>query len=68
VHAVIGGFHLAPYKEDYVRETIASLKEIDLDYVIPLHCSGEPFYEMAEAEMPSKLLRAYTGTRLVFGA
>jgi len=68
VHAVIGGFHLAPYKEDYVRETIASLKEIDLDYVIPLHCSGEPFYEMAKAEMPSKLLRSYTGTRFVFGA
>ena len=21
VHAVLGGFHLAPYKEDYVRET-----------------------------------------------
>jgi 7,8-dihydropterin-6-yl-methyl-4-(beta-D-ribofuranosyl)aminobenzene 5'-phosphate synthase len=68
VHAVIGGFHLAPYKEDYVRETITSLKEIDLDYVIPLHCSGEPFYEMAKADMPSKLLRAYTGTRLVFAA
>ncbi len=68
VHAVIGGFHLAPYKEDYVRETIASLKEINLDYVIPLHCSGETFYEIAKAEMPSKLLRTYTGTRLVFAA
>ena len=68
IHAVIGGFHLAPYKEDYVRETITLLKEIDLDYVIPLHCSGEPFYEMAKADMPSKLLRAYTGTRLVFAA
>jgi 7,8-dihydropterin-6-yl-methyl-4-(beta-D-ribofuranosyl)aminobenzene 5'-phosphate synthase len=68
VHAVIGGFHLAPYKEDYVRETIAALKEIDIDYVIPLHCSGEPFYEMAKAEMPSNLLRSYTGTRFVFGA
>jgi 7,8-dihydropterin-6-yl-methyl-4-(beta-D-ribofuranosyl)aminobenzene 5'-phosphate synthase len=68
VHAIIGGFHLAPYKEDYVREAIAALKEIDIDYVIPLHCSGEPFYEMAKAEMPSKLLRSYTGTRFVFGA
>jgi 7,8-dihydropterin-6-yl-methyl-4-(beta-D-ribofuranosyl)aminobenzene 5'-phosphate synthase len=67
VHAVIGGFHLAPYPEDYVRQTIAALKEIDLDYVIPLHCSGEPFYEMAKAGMPSKLLRSYTGTRFVFG-
>lgn len=68
VHAVIGGFHLAPYKEDYVRDTIAELKKIDLDYLVPLHCSGEPFYEMAKAEMPTKLLRSYTGTRFVFNA
>ena len=66
VHAVIGGFHLAPYKEDYVRETIKALQEIDLDYLIPLHCTGEPFYEIARVEMPTKLLRSYTGTRFVF--
>jgi 7,8-dihydropterin-6-yl-methyl-4-(beta-D-ribofuranosyl)aminobenzene 5'-phosphate synthase len=66
VHAVIGGFHLAPYKEDYVRQTIAALKEMDVDYVIPLHCSGEMFYEMARVEMPARLLRSYTGTRFVF--
>ena len=66
VHAVIGGFHLAPYTEDYVRQTIAALKEMDVDYVIPLHCSGEVFYELAKAEMPVQLLRSYTGTRFVF--
>jgi 7,8-dihydropterin-6-yl-methyl-4-(beta-D-ribofuranosyl)aminobenzene 5'-phosphate synthase len=67
VHAVIGGFHLAPYKEDYVRQTIAALKEMGVDYVIPLHCSGEMFYELARVEMPTRLLRSYTGTRFVFG-
>jgi 7,8-dihydropterin-6-yl-methyl-4-(beta-D-ribofuranosyl)aminobenzene 5'-phosphate synthase len=66
VHAVIGGFHLAPYQQDYLRQTIASLREIDPDYVIPLHCTGEPFFDLAKAEIPTKLLRAYTGTRLVF--
>jgi 7,8-dihydropterin-6-yl-methyl-4-(beta-D-ribofuranosyl)aminobenzene 5'-phosphate synthase len=68
VHAVLGGFHLAPYKQDYVQEVIASLKEIDPDYVVPMHCTGEPFWEMARTEMPNKLLRAYTGTRFVFTA
>jgi 7,8-dihydropterin-6-yl-methyl-4-(beta-D-ribofuranosyl)aminobenzene 5'-phosphate synthase len=67
VHPVIGGFHLAPYKEDYVRKTIMALEDIDADFVIPLHCTGEPFYEMAKTEMSSKLLRSYTGTRFVFG-
>jgi 7,8-dihydropterin-6-yl-methyl-4-(beta-D-ribofuranosyl)aminobenzene 5'-phosphate synthase len=68
VHAVIGGFHLAPYKDEYVRQTIEELKQIGLDYVIPLHCTGEPFYLMAKIEMPTKLLRSYTGTRFVFGS
>jgi len=66
VHAVVGGFHLAPYADDYVRQTIGTLKEMDVDYVIPLHCSGETFYDLAKAEMPTKLLRSYTGTRFAF--
>jgi 7,8-dihydropterin-6-yl-methyl-4-(beta-D-ribofuranosyl)aminobenzene 5'-phosphate synthase len=68
VHAVIGGLHLAPYKEDYVRNTVAAIKDMDVDYIIPLHCTGEPFYEVAETETPNKLLRSYTGTRFVFSA
>src|SRR5262245_44297184 len=66
VHAIIGGFHLAPYADDYVRQTIAALNEMDVDYFIPLHCSGEVFYELAKSEIPTKLLRSYTGTRFVF--
>ena len=68
VHAVVGGFHLAPHKEEYVRETVMALKAIEPDYVIPMHCTGEPFYEIAERELPKQLLRAYTGTRFVFNA
>jgi 7,8-dihydropterin-6-yl-methyl-4-(beta-D-ribofuranosyl)aminobenzene 5'-phosphate synthase len=68
VHAVMGGFHLAPFPEDYLRQVIAGLKEIDPDYIVPMHCSGEPFWDFARVEMPTKLLRAYTGTRFVFVA
>jgi 7,8-dihydropterin-6-yl-methyl-4-(beta-D-ribofuranosyl)aminobenzene 5'-phosphate synthase len=66
VHALIGGFHLAPYQDDYVRQTVAALKEINIDHVIPLHCTGEPFYDIGRAEMPGKILRSYTGTRFLF--
>ena len=66
VHALIGGFHLAPYQDDYVRQTVAALKEINIDHVIPLHCTGEPFYDIGRAEMPGKVLRSYTGTRFLF--
>jgi 7,8-dihydropterin-6-yl-methyl-4-(beta-D-ribofuranosyl)aminobenzene 5'-phosphate synthase len=53
VHAVLGGFHLAPFKGDYVHQVVAGMKEIDPDYVIPMHCAGEPFYEIAKAEIPT---------------
>ena len=68
VHAVVGGFHLAPQKEDYVRETVAALKEINPDYVIPMHCTGEVFIEVVRNEMPNKFIRSYTGSRYTFGA
>ena len=57
---------LAPYQDDYVQQTVAALKEMNIDYVIPLHCTGEPFYDKARAEIPGKILRSYTGTRFVF--
>jgi 7,8-dihydropterin-6-yl-methyl-4-(beta-D-ribofuranosyl)aminobenzene 5'-phosphate synthase len=66
VHAVIGGFHLAPYPDEYVRETIDALKADDVDYVVPLHCSGDTFYAMAKQELGPKILRSYSGTRFVF--
>jgi 7,8-dihydropterin-6-yl-methyl-4-(beta-D-ribofuranosyl)aminobenzene 5'-phosphate synthase len=66
VHAVIGGFHLAPYPEDYVRAEVAALKDADVDYVIPLHCTGDTFYEIAKQELGKKVLRSYSGTRFVF--
>jgi 7,8-dihydropterin-6-yl-methyl-4-(beta-D-ribofuranosyl)aminobenzene 5'-phosphate synthase len=66
VHALIGGFHLAPYPQEYVQQTVAALKELHIDHVIPLHCTGEPFYDEARVQMPGKVVRSYTGTRFVF--
>jgi metal-dependent hydrolase (beta-lactamase superfamily II) len=40
--------------EDYVQQTVAALKDINVDYLIPLHCTGEPFYEIAKIEMPKQ--------------
>jgi 7,8-dihydropterin-6-yl-methyl-4-(beta-D-ribofuranosyl)aminobenzene 5'-phosphate synthase len=66
-HAVLGGMHLAPHKEDYMRETVAALKELDPDCVIPMHCSGEMFIDIVQKEMPGKFIRSDTGSRYIFG-
>jgi 7,8-dihydropterin-6-yl-methyl-4-(beta-D-ribofuranosyl)aminobenzene 5'-phosphate synthase len=68
VHAAVGGFHLSPAPEAYIAQTVKALREIDPDYVIPMHCSGAGFIRMAEREMPEKLIVSYTGSRYVFGA
>lgn len=68
VHAVMGGFHLAPAPEPYLAETVQALKEINPDYLIPMHCSGAGFIRIAQREMPDKLILSYTGSRYIFGA
>lgn len=68
VHAVLGGFHLAPHALDYQRQTAAELKAINPDFIIPMHCSGEAFIGIVQADMPEKFIRSSTGTRFVFGA
>lgn len=68
IHAILGGFHLAPMPDDYVRATVAALKELNPDVLIPMHCSGTRLYEMAKQEMPGRVLLSSTGTRFTFSA
>ena len=67
VHAIVGRFHLAPQPTKYQQATVSQLKEINPDYLIPMHCSGESFYAMATQAMPGKVLWSSTGTRFTFG-
>jgi 7,8-dihydropterin-6-yl-methyl-4-(beta-D-ribofuranosyl)aminobenzene 5'-phosphate synthase len=47
---------------------VAALKEIDPDYLIPMHCTGSTFYEVAKQALPGRVLLSSTGTRFTFGA
>jgi 7,8-dihydropterin-6-yl-methyl-4-(beta-D-ribofuranosyl)aminobenzene 5'-phosphate synthase len=68
IHAVIGGFHIVPpLDDDYSRQVVGMLKDIDLDYLIPGHCSGDRFCEIARAELGDKVIHSELGTRFVFG-
>jgi 7,8-dihydropterin-6-yl-methyl-4-(beta-D-ribofuranosyl)aminobenzene 5'-phosphate synthase len=67
VHALAGGFHLMPQKEDHVRQTVGGLKEIQPDYIIPMRCMGETFVQILQQEMPDRFIRSYTASQYVFG-
>src|SRR5262245_49135804 len=68
VHAIVGGFHLAPAPDETVTKTIVAFKAINPDYIIPMHCTGLNTIIAIHQTMPQKLVMPSTGTRVVFGA
>lgn len=68
VHAIVGGFHLAPAPDEIVAKTVEAFRQIDADYVIPMHCTGINTIMAVHQAMPKKLVMPSTGTRVVFGA
>jgi 7,8-dihydropterin-6-yl-methyl-4-(beta-D-ribofuranosyl)aminobenzene 5'-phosphate synthase len=67
LHAVVGGFHLGVAPPDYVEHTIAELKGLAPDVIIPMHCTGRNFIARVRAEMPEQLVDWNTGSRFTFG-
>ena len=68
VHAVLGGFHIVPPLDDaYIRKTIEEFKDIDPDYLIVGHCTGDRFYDLAREALGDKVIHSAVGTRFVFG-
>ena len=68
VHAVVGGFHLAPAPDEIVTKTVEAFKAINPDYIVPMHCTGLNTIMAVHAAMPRKLVMPSTGTRVIFGA
>ena len=68
VLAVIGGFHVVPpLGDDYIRSTIEEFRQIDPDYLITAHCTGDRFYDLARAALGDKVIHSAVGMRFVFG-
>lgn len=68
VHALVGGFHLGPADDDYLRQVIGEIRALDPDVIIPMHCSGANFVQAVREELPDKLLESSTGSLFTFGA
>ena len=68
IYALVGGFHLAPAPDDYLRQVMAELKKFNLEHIMPMHCSGQNFVDLAQREMPEKLVLCGTGSSFTFTA
>lgn len=68
LHAALGGFHLFPAADDYVRRTVEEFKALDPEVIIPMHCSGPTLVAMLRTELADRIITSATGTEFVFGA
>jgi len=67
VHAVLGGFHLTgPLFTSIIQPTLEAMKEINPDYIIPMHCTGWDAINRFMSEMPGKCILNTVGTTYVF--
>jgi len=68
VHAVMGGFHLIGAPEAKIKSTVADIKSINPDYIIPMHCTGWEAITLFEREMPKQFILNTAGTTYTFQA
>jgi 7,8-dihydropterin-6-yl-methyl-4-(beta-D-ribofuranosyl)aminobenzene 5'-phosphate synthase len=68
VHAIMGGFHLTGAKEEVIRRTVADIKAMAPDYIMPMHCTGFEALTVFAKEMPDQFILNTAGTRYSFSA
>ena len=63
VHAIVGGFHLTGAKPELIQKTIADIKTIRPEYIVPTHCTGFEAISAFAREMPDQFILNTAGTR-----
>jgi 7,8-dihydropterin-6-yl-methyl-4-(beta-D-ribofuranosyl)aminobenzene 5'-phosphate synthase len=68
VHAVMGGFHLINAKPEVIQQTVADIKAMKPDYIVPTHCTGFEAITTFAKEMPAEFNLNTAGTQYTFAA
>lgn len=68
VHAIMGGFHLIGAKEERIHRTVADIKGMGPDYIVPMHCTGFEAVMAFAKEMPNQFILNTVGTRYIFSS
>jgi len=68
VYLVLGGFHLTGAKPELIQKTVADIKAIRPDYIVPIHCTGYEAVGAFAREMPDQFILNTVGTRYIISA
>jgi len=65
IYAIMGGFHLINSKPEIIRKTVADIKAMEPDYIVPTHCTGFEAITVFLKEMPKQFILNTAGTKYV---
>ncbi len=68
IHAVLGGFHLINAKPEIIQKTVADIKALKPEYVVPTHCTGFEAIVAFQQEMPGEFIINTAGTQYTFAS
>jgi 7,8-dihydropterin-6-yl-methyl-4-(beta-D-ribofuranosyl)aminobenzene 5'-phosphate synthase len=66
IRAVIGGFHLRHASSDRLAKTVAALRQLEPDLVVPCHCTGEPAVSELRSALGKRVLSGAAGMTFQF--
>jgi 7,8-dihydropterin-6-yl-methyl-4-(beta-D-ribofuranosyl)aminobenzene 5'-phosphate synthase len=65
VYAVMGGFHLTGANPELIQKTIADIKAVNPEYIVPTHCTGFEAISAFAREMPNQFILNTAGTKYI---
>ena len=68
IHAIMGGFHLINTKPELIQSTVADIKAMRPDIIVPAHCTGFEALVAFSREMPNEFVLNTAGTQYTFMA
>ena len=63
VYMVMGGFHLTGSTPERIQKTIADIKAINPEYIVPTHCTGFQAISAFAQAMPDQFILNTAGTK-----
>ncbi len=68
LHAIMGGFHLINAKPEIIQSTVADIKAMKPDMIMPAHCTGFEAVVAFSRELPDAFVMNTAGTQYTFTA
>jgi 7,8-dihydropterin-6-yl-methyl-4-(beta-D-ribofuranosyl)aminobenzene 5'-phosphate synthase len=66
IHALFGGFHLMRSSKSRIKNTVTGLKDENINFIAPCHCTGDIALSLFKEEFGDKFLRNGIGSQYLF--